>query len=263
MKKRFFPLLLAAVLFFLVFSLELQVSRYELTSSKLEQGMTFAVVSDLHESYYGKDQSELAEAILAAKPDAVFFAGDMASSVEGLDATRALVRALGDAAPVYWVSGNHEVGSEEKIARMREAVQNMGVHTLDGESVLLPGGVRLAGMGDPYKRDWSAWKKTLASLRATDDVYTVLLTHRPEWTKYYTEGFDLILSGHAHGGQLRLPFLLENGLFAPGQGFFPEHTSGVHDVGAGKMIVSRGLSKGLLPRVFNRPELVIVRIEPA
>ncbi|MDO4733224.1 MAG: metallophosphoesterase, partial [Bacillota bacterium] len=91
---------------------------------------------------------------------------------------------------------------------------------------------------------------------------SILLSHRPECTAFYeSSGFDLELSGHAHGGQLRIPGLL-NGLYAPNQGFFPKYAGGLYQLGKTSLLVSRGLCKSRLPRVFNRPELAIIELLP-
>jgi len=96
-----------------------------------------------------------------------------------------------------------------------------------------------------------------------DDVYSILLSHRPERVEaYHSSGFDLVVAGHAHGGQVRIPGIL-NGLYAPNQGFYPKYADGRYALGETLMIVGRGLSRSGLPRVFNPPELVIIDVEPA
>jgi len=266
MKKKF-VFLMFLIVFLIVtacfaFSQELQVTHYTLSSDKLNHPVALAVVADLHNSFFGDDQAELAGAIRSANPDAVLFVGDMTESLQALTGTRALVQALGEEFPIFYVSGNHECISGELEAILSE-LREMGVHVLQGESVFLAEGLRIAGADDPQCLYRQEWRNQIASLRASDDVFTVLMSHRPDRAEFYSEGFDLILCGHAHGGQVRIPFLLENGLWAPNQGWLPEWTSGVHETGEGKMIISRGLSKGFPPRVFNRPELVIVHLDPA
>lgn len=262
MKKYVLVLVLAALGVLMAFGLsqKLQVSQYTIASEKLARPATLAVVSDLHNSFFGEGQAKLAGAIRAAKPDAVLMTGDMAESVVSLSATWELVQALDGEMPVYYVSGNHECASGE-LEEIKAQLRAMGVRVLEGESEILPCGVRIAGADDPLCLYRQEWQDQINGLRAQDDVFTVLLSHRPDRIDFYREGFDLILSGHAHGGQVRIPFLLENGLWAPNQGILPEYTTGIHDVGDGRMIVSRGLSKGFPPRIFNRPELVIVRLD--
>lgn len=262
MKKIFFLfILLLALAAGLAFSQELQVTHYSLSSEKLDRHATLAVVSDLHNSFFGDQQAELAGAIRAANPDAVLFTGDMTEDLQGLAGTRALVRALSGEFPIFYVSGNHECASGELEAIQAE-LRDMDVQVLEGESVMLFDGLRIAGADDPQCLYRQEWRDQIDSLRALDDTFTVLLSHRPDRLDFYSEGFDLVLCGHAHGGQVRVPFLLENGVWAPNQGWLPKLTAGVYDAGGGKMIVSRGLSRGFPPRVFNRPELVIVQLDP-
>lgn len=241
-------------------SQRLQVTEYTLESTKLVKDVTLAVVSDLHNSFFGEGQTQLVQEICAVEPDAVLLTGDMADGLESMDGVRTLVQALEGAYPVYYVSGNHECASGE-LAAIKAELRGLGVRVLEGESEMLPCGVRITGTDDPACLTREQWRAQVESCKSSDDVFTVLMAHRPDRIDFYGEGFDLILSGHAHGGQVRLPFLLENGLWAPNQGWLPKYTCGVYPAGSGQMIVSRGLCKNALPRVFNRPELVVVRLK--
>lgn len=243
------------------FSQKLQVTRYTLSSEKLDRPAALAVVSDLHNSFFGDHQEELVEAIRTANPDAVLFIGDMAEDLQGLAGTRALVHALDGEFPIFYVSGNHECISGE-LEQIQAELRGMGVQVLEGESAYLSEDIRIAGAADPQCLYRQEWLDQIDALRASDDTFTILLSHRPDRIESYSEGFDLVLCGHAHGGQVRIPLLLKNGLWAPNQGWLPKLTAGVHAAGEGKMIVSRGLSKGFPPRIFNRPELVIVQLDP-
>jgi predicted MPP superfamily phosphohydrolase len=126
----------------------------------------------------------------------------------------------------------------------------------------------LAGVEDPNKKLWDPfYHRAFADSRFKQataiDAYKILICHRPEIVKYYTEyGFDLVLSGHTHGGQVRLPPLI-NGLYAPGQGLFPKYSGGVYKIEDLSLVVSRGLTtrRPLLPRIFNPPELVVIRLD--
>lgn len=259
MRKLILVILLLMVC--LAFSQKLQITEYTISSEKLTQPATLAVVSDLHNSSFGHKQAGLASAIRASNPDALLLTGDMAEDVQSLSATCDLIQALSGETPVFYVSGNHECASGE-LDEIKDRLRSMGVHVLEGESKILPCGLRIAGADDPLCLYRQEWRDQIASLRSGDDVFTVLLAHRPDRVEYYSEGFDLVLTGHAHGGQVRIPFILENGLWAPNQGFLPKYTTGIHETSDGRMIVSRGLSKGFPPRVFNRPELVIVHLVP-
>ena len=139
-----------------------------------------------------------------------------------------------------------------------------GVHVLEGSSELFSANgstVRIAGLDDAISLTRAEWTRRLEALQkeAQDDIFTILLSHRPDRVDRYG-GFNLVLCGHAHGGQVRIPGLL-NGLWAPNQGWFPEYAGGEYELDDVRMIVSRGLEKGRAPRVFNRPELVVIRLE--
>lgn len=261
MKKWIAPLLALVVIFGFALDARLEVTHYGLSSPKLTRPHTLAVVTDLHNSFYGREQQRLVSAISEAEPDAVLLVGDMADSLAGTDGVCALLAGLEGAYPVYYTTGNHECAAKDELDEILERLEDAGAQLLRGGSVML-GEVRIAGTDDPLCLYRQEWVDQLDACRARDDVFTLLMAHRPDRAAYYGEGFDLVVCGHAHGGQVRLPLLMENGLWAPNQGWFPEYGSGMHAVGRGQMIVSRGLCRNMLPRVFNRPELVIVRLEP-
>lgn len=246
----------------LALSQHLAVRTYAIESPKLQKETTLAVVSDLHNAFYGKNEAQLIDAVLAAKPDALLMLGDMANGSDELAGALDLVRGVADAMPVYYVSGNHEYDDgKEGMQQIKASLEAAGAQILEGESQML-GEVRISGVDDPISINRQQWLDQLEACRAQDDVFTVLMTHRPERVDRYAKGFDLVLAGHAHGGQLRLPGLV-NGLWAPNQGWFPKYAGGEYELGEGRMIVSRGLARGAWPpRLFNRPELVIVKLKP-
>lgn len=255
-------LLLALLLAVAPFALSqrLRTVEYRVCSDRLSDEATLAVVSDLHNAAYGPGQSALVAAIRAAEPDAVLLTGDMADSLEEMDGVLALLEGLGGEYPMFYVSGNHEYSSGA-LSEIKAMLREAGARVLEGERALLPGGVCIAGVEDPACLTREEWRAQLNACRAEDGGFTVLLSHRPERVEFYQSGFDLVLSGHAHGGQMRIPGLL-NGLWAPNQGWFPKYAGGLYALDGGEMIVSRGLARGALPRLFNRPELVIVRLSP-
>lgn len=156
---------------------------------------------------------------------------------------------------------------------MLDILRKYNVTILDGKSETVEVNnqkISISGIDDPdanfYTGKGEGFYAQLDELNQTKDnsLYTILLAHRPSYVnKYLDYNFDLVLSGHAHGGQWRIPFLL-NGVFAPDEGFFPKYAGGQYDFPNGKMIVSRGLAREStrVPRIFNRPELVIVNLEP-
>ena len=263
MRKRYKLILGLAILLAIslpfALSQKLEISHYELSSPKAAQEITLAVASDLHNSFYGKDQQELVSAILESGADALLMPGDMADSYAELTGLRTLIQALDGAIPLFYTTGNHECASG-RYEEIKAELRSLGVTVLEGNSVEF-GGIRIAGTDDPQCLYRQEWRDQVDACRAQDNTFTLLLAHRPERVEYYGEGFDLVVSGHAHGGQIRIPGVLP-GFFAPNQGWFPEYTGGLYDIGDGRLFVSRGLAKSAAPRIFNRPELAILHIVP-
>lgn len=248
-----------AVLLPLALSQRLEVDTYTITTPKVKAEVTLAVATDLHDSFFGENQRELVAVIRAEAPDALLLVGDMCESPDEMDGVRALVEGLVGEIPILYTTGNHECqGSEDK--QIKAALRELGATVLEGDSVSL-GGIRIAGTDDPLCLTRADWQAQLEACRAQDDIFTVLMAHRPDRADSYATGFDLVVSGHAHGGQLRIPGLID-GLWAPNQGWFPEYTSGLYPLEEGQLAVSRGLCKSAIPRLFNRPELMILRIVP-
>ncbi len=265
-KKRstavFFAVVLAAFVF-IRFALYdgLTVRTYTIDSPHTDSEHTFVLLTDLHSTLYGDGQTELIDAIRELSPEAVFLVGDIGDDKRDFDGTAVLLEALTEEYKCYYMTGNHErwVGYTDDI---KSLVGSYGVEVLAGESVMLGDGIVLHGIDDPlFYGSESEFSSALSELSVSDDTFDILLSHRPEYAEQYAElGFDLTLSGHAHGGQIRIP-LIVNGLYAPNQGFLPEWAGGQYTVGDATLIVSRGLMKNELPRVFNPPELVVVRIK--
>ena len=224
-------------------------------------------VSDLHNATFGEDNSKLLEMIKAAEPDIIAVTGDVVDSrrTNTVIAADFLKEAL-TIAPVYYVTGNHEFRIAQTESFIEE-VKSLGVTVLENESLTLAKGndsITLCGIDDPtfageYLADEEAYviARHLEELQKKDS-FSLLLSHRPEFFELYAEyGFDLVLSGHAHGGQFRLPVV--GGFIAPGQGLFPEYDSGFYEKNSTSMIVSRGLGNSIIPlRIFNRPEIITV-----
>ena len=248
----------------------IQTTEYTVTSEELPEafdGSRIVQVSDLHNATFGKDQSSLIEKVEAAEPDAIFLTGDLVDSNRyDLDASLVLVDALVEMSHVYYVTGNHEVASN-KVEEITDALNVRGVTVLaddsvqwekDGESI------QIAGIDDPLMEpdihEDEATRDSLDRAQLTDD-FTLLLAHRPEYLSIYAEdGVDVVFSGHAHGGQIRIPGI--GGLIAPGQGWFPKVTEGIFEKDESKMVVSRGLGNSTFPvRIFNLPEIVVVTLE--
>jgi predicted MPP superfamily phosphohydrolase len=253
----------------------LQTTTYEIRSSRVPasfDGYCIVQVSDLHKQRFGEHQFRLTRAIRNARPDLIATTGDLTYlGLWNAEDIEDLARQLKDIAPVYFVSGNHDVLSDD-LPSLLDQLSGYGIQVLEGESTVISRGtesIKVAGIQDPRAfrqqggtgRTIDRWKTALASLRdSLGDRYTVLLSHRPEhFAQYASLGFDLVLSGHAHGGQIRLPFA--GALYAPEQGWLPQYASGVQVSEGTRMIVSRGLGNSWFPiRFLNRPELVVVRL---
>ena len=266
-KKRM--LLLAAAVLLLVLLLfagdaRLLTVTYTVQSDKVESPVRLAVLTDLHSCVYGEDQQELLAAVAALKPDAVLLGGDIVDDKMPEEAAWKTVASLAEAYPCAYVTGNHEWWSGE-AERMCAQMEQLGVAVLRGDSVVwtLNGQtIVVCGMDDP---DSGEDQLFAAAGGVRDDALTLLLAHRPERIRDYLQyPFDLIVSGHAHGGQWRLPGVI-NGLYAPDQGLFPRYAGGRYDFEDSVFLVSRGLAREstMIPRFFNRPELVLAEIVPA
>ena len=248
--------------------LDIAVRTYSQYTSKVSSPIRLAVIADLHSAWYGEKQEVLLETIAAQKPDLLLLVGDIVDDRLPRDGAETLLQQIGRAYPCYYVTGNHEFWSGD-VQEIKDYIRSCGIQVLEGDT--LPVQVNgetlsVSGVDDPDRNleDIGCWSRQLdACKKATDaDCYSVLLSHRPERVEDYRgSGFDLVLSGHAHGGQVRIPGLV-NGIYAPNQGVFPSYAGGEYPLGETKMIVSRGLSKKILPRIANRPELVVVDILP-
>ena len=236
---------------------------YEGEIPKPFDGCRILQVSDLQNKVFGKDQEPLLRKMEYSAPDLIFITGDLLDrNRTNVDTAMSFIARAAELAPVYFVSGNHEHQSGEWEC-LSELLTAEGVTVLDnGRSVIEKDGACLTLLGLADKKRNPYFRSVLHTLTAGQDpdAFLILLSHRPELFEEYAEaGVDLVFSGHAHGGQIRLPFI--GGLFAPHQGFFPKYTAGSFHKGHTTMFVSRGLGNSTFPfRIFNRPELVEVTL---
>ena len=247
----------------------LSIRHYALQSDKITEPVKLTVMTDLHSTLYGNKQEKLLRAVENEQPDAVLLVGDIVDDRRTAIGAKCLFAGIGKQFPCYYVTGNHEFRSG-KIDTIKKMIRSYGITVLEGTAAKLARqNILIAGVDDPAgfpKNSPAGWQKQLAECgRAAaekENAYRILLCHRPERTEAYAEsGFELVLCGHAHGGQVRVPYLI-NGLYAPNQGLFPKYAGGCYRLGNDvTMIVSRGLCRNELPRVFNPPELVIVDIK--
>lgn len=244
----------------------LTVRRYVLETDKLAAPVRLALLSDFHGARYGQGQSRLLAAVDKLEPDAVVMPGDFYDEDHVDGNTDDLLSALAERYPCFFVRGNHE-GSTGRADQLRKKLEDWGIAVLAGTEALLQvkgQQVRICGVDDPGICGERGWLEQFQACQALtgDGTYSLLLSHRPELTQYYrASGFDLVLAGHAHGGQVRIPGVL-NGLAAPHQGFFPDYAGGRYRLSGTELIVGRGLSRDLRVRVFNPPELVVVELTP-
>lgn len=273
MKKRTAALLTAgsatAGILLAALDVRLAVRHYTVESEKVDGPIRLAVLTDLHACRYGKNQEQLVAAVAAQKPDLVVMCGDIVDDEPRMEEWRALltVKRLADRWPVYYAAGNHEYRTG-RLAEIKKLLTACGAVVLDGKCVRVAVGgqmVQIGGIDDPETGEEN-WEAQLSAAGSSLDGshFSILLTHRPERVSDYADsGFDLVLAGHAHGGQWRLPGLI-NGVLAPNQGLFPSYAGGRYEIGGATLIVSRGLAREStrVPRLFNRPELVVVDIEP-
>ena len=235
-------------------------------------GYVIAHISDLHNKEFGKKQEKLLNKLKRTSPDIIVITGDLVDRRKyDLNKAMRFVKGAVKIAPVYYVSGNHEAWSNQ-YETIRSRLEEAGVQVLDDSAAeLLIGGssIRLLGLSDPdfltsRYRDGTDTSRVEECLRqwSGEEGFQILLSHRPELFDRYAEyPVDLVFSGHAHGGQFRLPFV-RRGLIAPDQGLFPKYTSGSYTKNGTTMFVSRGLGNSILPiRIFNRPEIVVVSLE--
>ncbi|MED4691903.1 metallophosphoesterase [Peribacillus frigoritolerans] len=277
-KKRLLYLLLGLVLltcFFYFQNNSIVTTPYSFSSDKVPQnfnGYKIVQLSDLHSKSFENNHSELVKKVKKVKPDLIVFTGDLIDSDRYNEKTSlTLMGKLVQIAPVYYVTGNHEWWSG-KFKSLEDKLKDTGVHVMRNtveEITIGKDEIQIIGIDDPAKVNESYVERAIAEEDIKNAIkgleegvnFKILLSHRPELFSLYTQyEFDVVFSGHAHGGQVRIPFV--GGLVAPNQGLFPEYSSGMHDVDKTTMIVNRGLGNSIIPlRVFNRPEIVVVALK--
>ena len=267
-KKKIIVTAIVLVLVILVtcaFNETLTVRYYQIESDKIEDHLRIAFIADLHSCYYGEGQSELLRCIDEQHPDIILFGGDIVDDKLPYENAETVLRAAAQKYPCYYVSGNHEYWSGN-IDTIKQMIANYGMIILEGQSEVISvrgQSINVCGIDDAEigARDFMKQIKSAES-EADPTLFTVFMAHRPEYIDTYLQhDFDLILSGHSHGGQWRIPGII-NGLIVPNQGFFPKYAGGKYQFGNKTFIVSRGLAKEStrIPRIFNPPELVVVDV---
>lgn len=252
----------------------LEVTHVTLETEKLPKnidGFRIAQISDLHNAQFGENNHKLIAMLRNTKPDIIAITGDVVdASRTDIDVAIAFATEAVKIAPCYYVTGNHEaaIGNAE-YERLENGLKSAGVVILRDEMIEVSQegniiqliGVDDSSFTDRYCAPEAIMATKLNNLAENKDSYTVLLSHRPELFEVYCEAqVDLVLSGHAHGGQFRIPCI--GGVIAPNQGLFPEYDAGIFTKDDTHMIVSRGIGNSIIPlRINNRPEIVVVNIK--
>ena len=227
-------------------------------------GAKIAHISDLHNASFGEDNRTLLQLLRQSQPDIIAITGDLIDSrrTDVETAARFIEQAV-QIAPVYYVTGNHESRIPQAFSQLEERMTAAGAHLLRSQSLYWERAgekVQLIGLDDlSFLAQESQLGDHLRALQ-DEDCYQILLSHRPElFDVYAAAGVDLSLTGHAHGGQFRIPFV--GGVFAPAQGLFPKYDAGLYRQGQSAMVVSRGIGQSIIPvRLNNRPEIVLVEL---
>ena len=246
---------------------------YSVETDKDISDLRIVELSDLHLHEYGTKNAELVERIRNLNPNIIAVAGDMnIDENSNYSVVIDLLEQLVEIAPVYYAPGNHEWAStySYNYSQLPSDIEATGAHYMvhDYEYVEVNGNKLMIGgffewPRSEFERD--ADKQVAVDMdavtREQSDVYTVLLCHCPEvfYMSMKDLSVDLGLSGHAHGGQVRLP--MTDGLWSTDQGFLPKYTSGVREIGSSTVVISRGLGDSEpVPRIFNQPELVVIDV---
>ena len=274
-KKRILLPLLALIALLIVAwtiwgNVTIETCRISIQSDKLPssfQNFKIVQISDLHNHAWG---DKLTDRIRKEAPDMIVVTGDLVdSSRTDVDVAMELIDQAVKIAPTYYVTGNHEAWLND-YESLERRLSEAGVHLMDDKRVWIERGgarINLIGLQDPDFTERGAFDGVQESMVTTklkglliENCYNVVLCHRPELFEGYVKtGADLVLTGHAHGGQVRIPFI--GGLVAPNQGLFPRYTEGVYRKGGTDMVVSRGLGNSILPiRINNPPELLVITL---
>lgn len=278
-KKKFIVLAaIVAILILLIIwiaygNTDLEIYKYNVKSEDIPSefdNFRIVQISDLHNAEFGENNEKLLLMLKQADADIIAITGDMIDSRNtDVDVAISFAQKAVNIAPVYYVNGNHESRVLGEYEKLKQGLTDAGVTILENSSADITIGdeaITLIGINDPtFRMDIvdDTMEQNIAhqlvNVIPDNDNYKVLLAHRPEYFDVYAGKVDLVLSGHAHGGQFRIPFI--GGLVAPGQGFFPEYYEGSHIKENTEMIVSRGIGNSIIPfRINNKPEIIVAEL---
>lgn len=276
-KKLIITAVLAVIyLVILIWGYIMETVKYSVDSDKIDTPLRVVFISDLHNCFYGgTDQSALMKEIDKYSPDLVLFGGDVIDMYGGTQHALTIMSLASEKYSCCYSPGNHEMMRDD-YADFREDVTDLGITVLEGGMVsfeIKGQWVNVLGAVDAVEGIPDSDKPFITQLDSCIELseryaeeFNILLGHQPEIIDSYLDGnFDLILSGHAHGGQWRIPYILDQGLYAPDQGIRPAYTNGIYYYGDTVHIISKGLAKPLrmifIPRIFNRPEFTVIDVE--
>lgn len=273
--KKFFLIIIIIILSVLYLYCEnnnLQISNYSITNNNFPvefNNYKIVQISDFHNTKSKRLAKDLVKEIKNQKPDIIVLTGDLIdANKEHMDISIDFIKEINNTAPIYFVTGNHEASIND-YNELKNKLEENNVTILDNESQVIKkksSEINIIGISDPtmkhshYETDENIIEFELDSIDYNKDNYTILLSHRPELFEIYVDNdINLVLTGHAHGGQIKIPFI--GGLIAPNQGLFPKYTNGKIEQDDTTMIVSRGIGNSILPfRINNRPELVLITL---
>lgn len=260
-------------LYLLVQNTKLSVSTYDVMSEKIPNdfnGFKIIQISDFHNTKSKTLTNSIINKIKEEKPNIVAITGDLVDrNRTNINVAIDLIQKIKEIAPIYYVTGNHEYCIENRYNDLKKLLEENGVTVLNNKVNVIEIGqskINIAGIDDPrfvgysYEKPDPIVDDALYKLEYDKDFYTILLSHRPEvFDVYVNHGIDLALTGHAHGGQIRVPFI--GAIFSPGQGMFPKYSAGKYKENETSMIVSRGIGNSVFPfRINNRPDLVVITL---
>lgn len=262
-------IILASSTYFFFENSTLEKTTYEISNDKVNSELKIAQISDFHNTKLNRLKEKIINELKSENPDVIMITGDIIDSRrEDIDVSLNFIKKIKDIAPIYYVNGNHEIRINN-YDELKEGLISNEVNVLENKASIFNKDdttINIIGINDPsyvhddYIDDKDIVNKVLDDITYDSNLYTILLSHRPELFDTYKEkNIDLVLTGHAHGGQIRL---FNKGLVAPNQGLFPKYTSGIFLCNNTSMITSRGIGNSVLPfRINNNPELVIIKIK--
>lgn len=266
-------LIIGLIILYLIYENNtLQLTNYEIINSKIPNEFNdykIAQISDFHNTNSSKLTTELVNKLIKIKPNIIVITGDFIDSRKtNIDISINFINKIKNICPIYYVNGNHE-SRISNYNELKTKLHKNNVFILENNIISLKkdnSKINLIGINDPSMKKYSNNEKdrikaSLNAINIDNSNYNILLSHRPEFFDIYSDyNIDLIFSGHAHGGQIRIPFV--GGLIAPNQGIFPKYTNGINEKNNSKMIVSRGIGNSIFPfRINNLPELIIVTLK--